>query len=148
MTDYDFSHLFDKSYVLADTISKGFKVTDESWLSTIEQIEPKLLSKSDMEGLRWVLDHTTERRGGKSIQAVAQGLIEKLEITERADLPTVFMDELIERLRSGKRYTRRESDRAYSKPYRRGDRDRIIVFLYDYIYDELADDPRDRDASS
>ena len=114
-------------------------MTDESWLATIELIEPRLLSQSDMADLRWVLDHTIERRGGKSIKSVAEQLIARLKQIVRTDVPQPFLEGLIERLDSGKKYTRRDSDREYGRLFWREDRDRMIVYLYDYIYDALID---------
>lgn len=137
MANHDFSHLFSIPAVLADTLERRYRVTDENWLLTAQRIEPKLLNKADMDDLRWVLDHTIERRGGKSIRTVSEQLITALRRIQRDDVDPGFLEGLIQRLNSGVTYTQRDSDRDHGKRHWLALRDQIIVYLYDYIYDEL-----------
>jgi len=79
-----------------------------------------------MTALRHILDPQTEKRGGKSLHALAQPLIQSLRDTSRPHLPALFVKEPVNRLESGVRYTRVEKDRDYAKRYRTEDRNRII----------------------
>lgn len=142
VTPHDFSKLFQTPAVVLQTIAKGWRVTDELWLSTIDRFEPPLLRDSLMKLLRTRLDPAAERRGRKSATAATvEQLVASLESVERPDVPKEFLQQLIERLKSGRAYTLADSDRQYGKRWGKFDRDRIIVGLYDEIYDRLEDEP-------
>ena len=141
MAKNQFEEMLRKPAIIVGEIEHGYKVPDENWLATIERLDPPLFEQDQMAVLRHILDPQTEKRGGKSLQAMARPLVESLGELPRPDLPTLFVNELINRLESGVRYTRVESDRDYAKRFRTEDRNRIIVYLYDYIYDELDGEP-------
>jgi hypothetical protein len=139
MAKVDFSHLFQTPKVAANTIERGYKVTDENWLGTVVRIEPPLFTATELQDLKHILDPKIERRGGKSIGSLSKPLIFRLREMERPDLPARFVEGLIDRLTTGKRYTRGDSDREYGKRWRKFERDRLIVYFYDYIYDRIDD---------
>lgn len=140
MAKVDFSHLFQTPTVTTNTLERGYKVTDENWLGTVARIEPPLFTAAELQDLNHILDPEIERRGGKSIGLLSKPLIVRLREMERPDLPARFVEGLIDRLATGKRYTRRDSDREYGKRLRKFERDRLIVYFYDYIYDRIKDE--------
>lgn len=141
MTENQFAAIFQVPAIIVGEIEHGYRVPDESWLETIELLDPPLFEPEQMKVLRHILDPQTEKRGGKPLHVLAQPLIQSLRDTSRPHLPALFVKELINRLESGVRYTRVEKDRDYAKRYRTEDRNRIIVYLYDYINEELDDEP-------
>ncbi|MEM7702642.1 MAG: hypothetical protein AAF251_11945 [Pseudomonadota bacterium] len=137
MTAADFSNLVLRPEVLANTLARGYHVTDETWLGTVHRIDPPLFSDGELHDLTHILDPSVERRGRKSLASLSEPLVARLRQLERADLPDRFVAGLIERLGSGNRYTRADSDREYGKRWQKFERDRLIVYFYDYIYDRI-----------
>ena len=142
MAKVDFSHLFQTPTVAANTLERGYKVTDENWLGTIVRIDPPLFSAAELRDLKHILDPNIERRGGKSVSSLSEPLVARLQKVERPDLPDRFVEGLIDRLVTRKHYTRSDSDREYGKRTRKFERDRLIVYFYDYIYDRIEDECR------
>ena len=141
MAENQFAAMFQVPAIIGGEIDHGYRVPDENWLLTIERLDPPLFEQEQMTALRHILDPQIEKRGGKSLHDLAQPLIQSLKDTPRPHLPTLFVSELINRLESGVRYTRIEKNRDYAKRNRTEDRNRIIVYLYDYIYEELDNEP-------
>lgn len=142
MTGHDFSHLFETPSVVVETIAKGYPVTDETWLATIDRIRPPLVTGDHLALLKKRLDTSVERRGRPAkARPRVEDLIIKLAGIERRDVPQQFLQHLIERLRSGRAYTARDSDLDYRKRWWRFDRDRAIQVLYYDLKGLLVGDP-------
>ena len=139
----DFSHLRMNPQMALQSLAHGYPVTDEDWIGICDRIEPPLLPKAYAERLHWLLDPKTERRGRpRSDDMTTADLVEQLRRIDRDDVPSAFVESLVERIESGKPYTERDSAWDYHKRWSRKNRDLIICGLYDDIsetLDETAD---------
>jgi len=123
-------------------ILRGHRITDEDWLEVVERCRPPLLRRSDFEILRKQLDPTAERRGTRSTGPKStNSLIKKLNGISRPDVPPAFIEHLVDRLKSKRRYTKVNDARDYKRRWRTRNRDMIIPGVYDRIYDLLDGDP-------
>jgi len=129
--------------MLVAGILRGHRITDEDWLGVVERCRPPLLRRPDLLILRGQLDPDAERRGSRlSGPRSTSSLIQTLKDVRRSEIPPAFIDHLIARLESKRRYTKIDSNRDYIRRWRTRDRDMIIQSVYDEIYDLLDGDPR------
>ena len=139
---FDFSALKRSSGSVARALGRGDKITDEDWLEAVGQFEPPLLPPKELKALVRILDPGIERRGRPARGALnAQAIVDALGQVTREDLPSLFKEGLIARLRSRRRYTRHDLSVAVHKGRKRSDRDLLITGLYDFIYEVLAESP-------
>lgn len=141
MNESRFAEMFEVPASIVYNIEQGCRVADEIWLAVIERLDPPLFKQERLAALRHILDPKIEKRGGKSLRSLAQPLVQSLRDSPRPDLPTLFVEELINRLESGDSYTLFDQDRPYAGRSRIERRNQIIVYLYDYLYEELNGNP-------
>ena len=134
----DFSHLRLNPHIALRSLAREYPVTDEDWLGICDRIDPPLLPKAYCDRLHWLLDPKIERRGRPRTRDLTDAdLVERLRRIEREDVPSAFIEALVERIESGEAYTERDSNRVYYKRWRRKDRDRFICALYNEISETL-----------
>lgn len=143
MAKHNFANLKMTPEMVIQAISTGFRIADEDWLDVIERCCSKAVSRTDIVMLRRQLDPDAERRGKPSVRRPSKvQLIKSLERICHPDLPAVFVEYLIARLRSGRRYTRRDSDIAYNRNWLRIERNMLIRGYYNDLYNLLEGDPK------
>lgn len=143
MAEPNFSNLRMGPAMLVAGILRGHRIADEDWLEVVERCRPPFLRQPDLLVLRKQLDPDAERRGSRTTgPRSTSSLLKTLKEVRRSDVPPAFIDHLIERLVSKRRYTKVDSNRDYIRRWRTRDRDMIIQGVYDQIYDLLDGNPR------
>jgi hypothetical protein len=123
-------------------INRGYRPSDEEYLEAVDLIEPPLLSENLHAELNRQLNPAVERRGRPPGEGVSiEVLLEALERVEHPEVPADFRTHLINRLKSGKRFHSGHQAWAHHVRERTPDRDRMILSLYDQLYEMLAGDP-------
>jgi hypothetical protein len=137
----DFSHLrATTADMIARFIAKGGRATDEMLLEASQRISPPLMPRMMLELLRTELDPKAQRRGrrrrGISRSAL---LVHRLEKLNRDDVPRLFADALLARLRSGEGILA-DPDVVRSLTMRRKkERNSLLQLVYQNFYDLLGD---------
>lgn len=124
--------------------TEGGLVTDELLLRGIDEFKPPLLPNLEMTALRKEIDPSAERRGvrGRRFRS-RKHLANALRKVRRPDVPQGFLDCLIFRLDSGKRYTHAEALERSQKKFERVKNAMLAAGIYRELYDLI-----DRTATS
>jgi hypothetical protein len=93
-------------------LERGERLTDQMWLDVLRQIKPPLLSMQNMTQLVRELDPAQNRPRGrpKGKASVRTFLADRVVQVRRLDIPTPLLGGLVDRLRTGRRYS--EFDRG------------------------------------
>jgi hypothetical protein len=141
MAPTDFSHVQPRPWSPADIVTllaKGARIADRIVLQAIDQCSPPLLSASSMIMLRRELTENALRRGRPRAGApTRQSLVAELAGLERSDIPAVFIDWLVGRLKSGRSATEQTRGDHYHRLSVRHRRDVLIEAVYRRIYAAL-----------
>jgi hypothetical protein len=141
MGKVDFSHYRYSPDLVVQSVSRGYRVTDEVLLGTL-RCNPPPLTRLQWTALRKLLDPAAERRGRPAARVPDRfSLAAALDRIDEPGHHRGFLQVVAERLRSGRRYTEADCDRAYARRWRRHDRDMIIRALYNEVYERLGDSP-------
>lgn len=89
---------------IAAMVELGRDIPDEALLEAAQRITPPLLPSVLMGELEFQLDESRKQRGRRRFGApTRQGLIARLSKIRRDDVPALFFEALINRLRKGRR---------------------------------------------
>lgn len=127
---------------LADEMGRGKRVTDGRIMRAIDQCSPPLLDPTMMARLRIELDEHASRRGRPKAGSVSrQDVAAALEQVERDDVPPIFLEGLILRLRSGRKFTEAQRGLAAHREIERLKQGHLISMVYRRIYAALNEGP-------
>jgi len=134
-TDFAILHWPAHSQALS-IAAEGNLVTDDLLLRAIDEFKPPLLPRLEMAALRKEMDPSAERRGRRFWSR--EQLANALRKVRRPDVPQGFLDCLIFRLESGKRYTRVDASRKSQKDFSRIQNAMFAAGIYEDFF-ELID---------
>lgn len=137
----DFSHLKKLRWSaesVAEVLRKGRPIADRMVVEAVDQLNPPLLSSSKLATLRWLIDDGAVRRGRpRGGQASRLSIVAELEQLRRDDVPAIFLDWLIARLRSGRRATEHDRRRYYDRRLMKHRRNLLLFAFYERIFAAL-----------
>jgi hypothetical protein len=104
---------------LIRAIERGYRASDEELLEAVELVQPRMLPRRLHHELKRQLDPTTERRGRPRSGKVSEAeLVHAIERVRHPEIPPEFLTHLAGRLRTGRRFTMADSNRAYHLRWR------------------------------
>jgi len=119
----------------------GERLADEILMAAVNMLEPPLFLDQEMAALRHELDPLAKPKRGRpsSIAPNRLTLAANLKILDRPDLPDEIRAPLIERLETGEPFNQLTGIRERLRERERDRRILLLEFLYEEIYDGLAD---------
>jgi hypothetical protein len=127
-------------------IAVGFQPTDDVLLGVLMRLDPPLFSENEMIVLSRELDPKAERRGRpKASMPTVSSIAKKTEglSPNACALPREFIDLLVKRLISRRRYTKEHSMRDFCRASRARERVSLIRGLYHEFYRLMDGDPHE-----
>jgi hypothetical protein len=116
-------------------VRDGDRMTDEMLLAAVETLQPPLLSDADMLMLAKELGGGEQRRGRPKGDILPRKRLAKLiAAIKRRDLPPEIQQLLIERLKSGRRFTEGDRGLPFYRASKRAQKHLFIRGIYRDVY--------------